>query len=236
MGDETKRRKNGRRSEGGSWSCWRNESGFGRRKNYGGRNWTESKIQIRTCKKKEVFNSCVAVASDEGKERTRNGRVVKKKEKKLGDREVSFQQLVDIEGEEFELFHKKPSENREEASLSFAVFCLFLLLNRVLIFFPVLVSKKCWFYRFFQVLPFFCVFLCLVFTSLPRVIRNNRVGVFFVNVLFSIFAVFLCGGLCFAGFFVSFFFLELVQTSTADLSLPWVEPMRRRQQPEQPAA
>ena len=96
--------------------------------------------------------------------------------------------------------------------------------------------KKCWFYRVFQVLPFFCVFLCLVFTSLPRVIRNNRVGVFFVNVLFSIFAVFLCGGLCFAGFFVSFFFLELVQTSTADLSLPWVEPMRRRQQPEQPAA
>lgn len=81
MGDETKRRKNGRRSEGGSWSCWRNESGFGRRKNYGGRNWTESKIQIRTCKKKEVFNSCVAVASDEGKERTRNGRVVKKKKK-----------------------------------------------------------------------------------------------------------------------------------------------------------
>ena len=66
--------------------------------------------------------------------------------------------------------------------------------------------KKCWFYRVFQVLPFFCVFLCLVFTSLPRVIRNNRVGVFFVNVLFSIFAVFLCGGLCFAGFFVSFFF------------------------------
>lgn len=157
MGDETKRRKNGRRSEGGSWSCWRNESGFGRRKNYGGRNWTESKIQIRTCKKKEVFNSCVAVASDEGKERTRNGRVVKKKEKKLGDREVSFQQLVDIEGEEFELFHKKPSENREEASLSFAVFCLFLLLNRVLIFFPVLVSKKMLILSSFSS---FAIFLC----------------------------------------------------------------------------